>query len=311
MRHARYWLPAVLLLLFSGAGLAARGQVWVVTSGQEPHEAAVRSLRAELLVNAATAPEIRVVDTAGFKAQAGGLDLKTTQLIVTIGAVAAREVNEANPRQPVLYTLLPRQTYQQLTRADPRDSAIYLDQPIGRQLDLLRAALPRATRAGVVAGPTSASLAGELRAMAKARGLQVVSRDIGKPEELLGALNRVLEESDVLLSLPDPMVFNPHTTHHLLLTTYRHGIPVLGLSRAYVEAGALLAVYSTPGQIGQQIAEVLVRLDYRGAATLPAAQPPRYFSVAVNRRVAAALGLAVPDETQLLRKLRANGDQAR
>lgn len=307
MRRSLLWLIALPLALI-GETCLARGQVWVVTgSGQEQHETVVRTLRAELLAHTSVAPEIRVLDTTGYNALSGTLNPKTTSLIVTVGTPAARTVNKANPPVPVLYTLLPRQTYQQLTRAAPRDSAIYLDQPLGRQLDLARAALPRATRVGVLSGPTTAGLLVELRTSAQSRGLQIVARDIGRADELLGALVRVLEESDVLLSLADPLVFNNHTTHHLLLTTYRHGVPVLGLSRSYVEAGALLAVYSTPEHIGRQIADVLLKLGFTGAPALPSAQPPRFFSVSVNRRVAAALGLTLPDEAELLRRLRAGG----
>jgi ABC-type uncharacterized transport system substrate-binding protein len=128
---------------------------------------------------------------------------------------------------------------------------------------------------------------------------------IDSSQALLRALNKVLEDNDVLLSVADPVVFNNQTIHHLLLSTYRHGVPVLGLSRAYVEAGALLAVYSTPEQIGMHISDVLLKLSSTGQWTLPAPQSPRYFSVTVNRRVASALELVLPDEAELLRKLHA------
>jgi ABC-type uncharacterized transport system substrate-binding protein len=199
--------------------------------------------------------------------------------------------------------VIPRQAGVDLARTDVRDSAIYLDQPFRLQLDLIRLALPKRDRLGVVLGPTSAALRDELRAAAKAKGFRLDIEQIDSSQALLPALNKVLEDNDVLLSVADPVVFNNHTIHHLLLSTYRHDVPVLGLSRAYVEAGALLAVYTTPEQIGTHITDVLLKLASTGQWTLPAPQPPRYFSVTVNRRVASALNLVLPDDAELLRKL--------
>ena len=113
----------------------------------------------------------------------------------------------------------------------------------------------------------------------------------------------LLENSDVLLSLPDPLVFNSGTIHHLLVATYHQKIPVIGFSRAFVEAGALLAVYSTPAQTGRQAAEIVQQVLRTPVRALPPPQYPKYFAIAVNRRVAASLGLEVPDEQTLLNRL--------
>jgi ABC-type uncharacterized transport system substrate-binding protein len=300
----------ICLLLAVPAGAAARGQVLVVTGGEHAaHATVVEALRAGLALHPQTAPEIEVVDIAGFKARIGSPGTKTVNLIVTVGTQAARAASEAGPRAPILHTVIPRQTFASLARANQRDTAIYLDQPFRRQLDLIRIALPKRNRLGVVLGPTSSALRDELRTAARAKGFHLDIEQIESSAMLLSALNKVLEDNEVLLSVADPEVFNNQTVHHLLLSTYRHGVPVLGLSRAYVEAGALLAVYTTPEQIGQHIADVLLKLaPGNGQWALPAPQPPRYFSVSVNRRVAAALDLVLPDESELLRKLLAAGN---
>jgi ABC-type uncharacterized transport system substrate-binding protein len=298
-----------LVLVMHGTQAFAREQVLVVAGNEHAaHAAVVAALRAGMESQPQTSPEIRVVDTDGFRAWFDSSSNGTVRLIVTVGTMAARAVKTAGPRTPILHTVIPRQVYGQLARTGTRDSAIYLDQPFRLQLDLIRLALPRRDRLGVVLGPTSGALRDELRAAAKAKGFLLDIEQIESSQGLLSAINNVLEDNDVLLSVADPEVFNNHTIHHLLLSTYRHGVPVLGLSRAYVEAGALLAVYTTPEQIGTHIADVLLKLASTGQWTLPAPQPPRYFSVAVNRRVASALNLKLPDEAELLRKLQATNN---
>jgi len=105
------------------------------------------------------------------------------------------------------------------------------------------------------------------------------------------------------LTVPEPLAYNSETIHHVLLTSYRYKIPVMGLSKAYVDAGALLAVYSTPEQIGQQVAQLLSSLPSAKAVSLPAPSYPRYFMVSVNRRVAASLDLHLDSENALQQKL--------
>jgi ABC-type uncharacterized transport system substrate-binding protein len=104
-----------------------------------------------------------------------------------------------------------------------------------------------------------------------------------------------------LLALPDPVVFNSQTAANILTAAYRRQVPLTGFSPAYVKAGALLALYSTPAQVGTRGGELL-RQAMTGRPLLPP-QSPREFVVAVNQNVARSLGLAL-DESQLGEQLR-------
>ncbi|MDO9189477.1 MAG: ABC transporter substrate binding protein, partial [Sulfurimicrobium sp.] len=114
----------------------------------------------------------------------------------------------------------------------------------------------------------------------------------------------VLADSDVLLAVPDPLVFNKGTVQSLLLTTYRYQDPVIGFSHAYVKAGALASVHTMPEQVGRQAADVILRTLGSRPAWLPPPENPKYFSVSVNYQVARSLGLSIGDETVLLQKLK-------
>lgn len=227
-------------------------------------------------------------------------------MIVTVGAQAARQVARIDPKAPILHTLLPRQAYLELERSEDRvrrRTAIYLDQPLRRQLNLIGIALPEHSRVAVILSPATAALEPELATAARDRDLRLQIRRMPGSQDLISLLHEVLEESDVLLSLPDWQIFNSGTIHHLLVATYHQKIPVVGFSRAFVEAGAMLAVYSSPAQTGRQAAEIVQQALRTPARSLPPPQYPKYFTVAVNRRVAASLGIDVPDEQALLGRL--------
>lgn len=300
---------ALLSLWTAGAGAAVPRVLVVLSKPDAPYVAVVDSMRKHLPAREAQT-EIAVEKIDQFNAAA--VQAHPPAVIVTVGVEAGRRVAQASPATPILHTLLPRSAALDLLRngrggksGSQRDSAIFLDQPIGRQLDLIRLALPQHTRVAVVLGPATQPLAPELRDAARKRSLKIETATLSRRDEMLSVLDDLLDGADVLLSVADPLVYHSETIHHLLLTTYRYKIPVVGLSKAYVDAGALLAVYSTPENIGRQVSQIIASLPATGVATLPTPGYPRHYTVSVNRRVAASLDLVLEGEDVLLQKLEA------
>jgi len=74
------------------------------------------------------------------------------------------------------------------------------------------------------------------------------------------------------------------------MTSIRDKVPLVAFSPAYVRAGALLAIYSTPTQVGTQAARWV--LDVLAQRTLPEqAMAPDDFEISVNLEVARVLNL--------------------
>lgn len=214
-------------------------------------------------------------------------DFNTEQadLIVTIGVRAADWV-AARTAQPLLAAMIPSN----FPAKRPRNfSAIYLDQPWGRQVSVLRAALPERHRIGVLhsAGHDLSALRTEL----SSRGETLIDRTLRSDESLFSALEEVLSGSEVLLGVPDSVVYTSNTIRNILLTSYRRGIPLIGFSPAYVRAGALYAVFSTPEQLAAQAADIT--LSFAQTRKLPDAQFPALYTIAVNQDVARTLGLTI------------------
>jgi hypothetical protein len=224
--------------------------------------------------------------------------------IVAVGVQAMRTAAAWDNVPPVLNVLVPRVSYEKLvaesgrSRRRPQFSAIYLDQPLARQINLIQQTLPGKHRVSALVGPDSAFLLPRLRAAIARSGLDMASEEVASEPEIIPALSRLLSSGDVLLALPDSVVFTRDTARSVLLTTYRHQKPLIGFSQAYVNAGALAAAFSTPAQIARQTAELLRALP-PGRATLPGPLYPAYFSVAVNRSVARALALDIPSDEVL------------
>lgn len=301
MLRARRLLFCLLLALAGGLPIdALAAQVLLLLS----EESSAFSEATEAIVS-----ELR---SAGHRTQSLSLPLRTDEsaaltgnaLIITLGTRAAQTVSSLAPRSLVLHTLLPRSAFEKLTtRGDDlrRVSAVFIDQPASRQIELLRIALPDWTRAAFVTSRESSELGQRLVASARDKRLRPVLEQLNDESELYPTLQRVLADPAVLVAVPDATLFNNRTISNILLTAYHQRSPVVGFSPAYVKAGALIALYSTPAQIGQQAGEAARAGLASGSLPPPAA--PRHFRVGTNRYVARSLGINLDDAAVLQERL--------
>ena len=229
------------------------------------------------------------------------------RLYVTLGAEAADLLARSTPGAPVLCALLPRSSFEALLsrhgrKVSPQFSALFLDQPPARQLDLIRLAFPAARRVGVLWGAEPSKDRNAWRTQAQLAGMQLVEADVSSDELLFPALKQVLDGTDLLLAVPSPQVYNNNTIQNILLTSFRTHVPMVAFSPAYVRAGALLAVHVTPLQIGVQAAQI-TRSVLEGKALPASGVYSSDFQISVNEHVARSLGLPL-DALDLRQRLR-------
>lgn len=303
-RMLQQWCLLVACLF--GAGVAVAADLVVVSGDRSPgYSEAAQTMASEWSRQGADKSEVQVV----YLADAGSLELaqlNSAKVIVTLGSEALSRVLARESRAPVVAALIPRAGFERVLKEQTRRPAapvvaLYLEQPFARQIELLRLALPDAKKVGVLWGGESGLQAAGVQAGLQARGLELVSGYVGGNNSLFSGLKAVLEDTDVLLAVPDPQVYSGSSISNVLLATYRARVPVVAFSPAYVRAGALLSLHSTPRQIGQQAAVIAKSLFHGG--TPQGSQYPADFTVVLNDHVARSLGLSL-DEQTLTERLR-------
>lgn len=222
-------------------------------------------------------------------------------IAIAVGARAAGILADLRVKPPVLNTFIPRSLYERLPQHDTpgRNSAIYLEQPLSRHLELARLLLPGKTRLGFVYGRQSDYYWAELERQGKTKEFSLVAEMVTRSSDLGPALRRIFSHADFLLVLPDAELFNRTTIPKLMLSSYHSRRPVIAFSATLVKSGALAAVFSSPDNLARHIAEVVLKLQSDGKFVLPPPQYPIYWSVSVNRQVANALGLSVAPDQEL------------
>lgn len=187
----------------------------------------------------------------------------------------------------------------------PQLTLLWNDPSPARQLRLIRQLLPRARRVGLLYSADSRFLVRETRQQAAALGLAVNARywpDTGDSRPL----NRLLDDSDVLLGIDDPALFNSRTIKGVLLASYSRKHPVIGPTAAFIRAGSLSSSYSDQ----QDWLNTLDRLLSLPPSQWPREAYPPDFKVLSNSQVGRSLGIDVGDDRDQALRLqqRENGE---
>lgn len=220
--------------------------------------------------------------------------------LVVAAGFKATEFALANFNSPLLSVMISKAGYETLLeRHSPRYSgkaitAIYLDQPWGRQFNFIQAVLPRHSIIGVLYSPDTNIILPRLP-----QGMSLNAKSVRSSEALFATLEDILNTSDALLVVPDSEIYSSNNVRNILLTSYRHKVPLIGISQAYANAGAIAAIFSTPEQLAGQAGEAIV--SFAKDRRLPEPQYPVLFSIALNQQVARSLGIAL-DAPQAIRE---------
>ena len=223
-------------------------------------------------------------------------------LIETVGSEALRKVLGQPDNPPIIATLLPRQSYEKILaehRRPGRITAIYLDQPPARQAAFVNHLLPGQKRVGMLFSNETRPSAAQYRQAFAGAGLVMDSEDSDTEASLLPALNALLSRVSVLVAVPDSSIYHRNNIKPILITSFRYQRPVIGYSPAFVNAGALAALYTSPAQIARQTTDLIIA----HGTNLPAPSGPSRFAIAINSNVAQSLGLKIPDEANLRRAM--------
>jgi hypothetical protein len=177
-------------------------------------------------------------------------------------------------------------------------SLLWSDPPLSRQLHLIQALLPQVRRVGVLYGTNSEFLLKELHHAAHRLGLEIVAERWDNTSDSR-PLQALLKNSDVLLGLDDPDLYNPKTAKNLLLSSYSRQLALIGPNAGFVKAGSLASTYSDQGDW----LAILDSLLDRPPASWPRTLYPQRFKVLSNPQVARSLGIEQIDPTAVATQL--------
>src|SRR5262249_20807708 len=133
----------------------------------------------------------------------------------------------------------------------------------------------------------------EVQTTARTLGLEVITLEIRRGEDIAPAFEALNGRADALYVLPDPLVNANRLRINILALGARW--PTMHTFREYVEAGGLMSYGANMPDLFRRAAEYVDKI-LRGAkpADLPVEQPTK-FDLIVNLTTARVLGLQIPE----------------
>lgn len=167
----------------------------------------------------------------------------------------------------------------------------------GKYLELLKEAVPSATRFGVFWNPANQVHKPSLKvieAAAKRLNVELQTVPVQHPRELEPAFSALVEKGvQALVVFPDGMLLAEMKT--IIANAAKDRLPAMYGQREYVPAGGLMAYGANLAELNRQLGAPLVDKILKGAspANLPVEQPMK-FELLLNLRTAKSLGLSLP-----------------
>lgn len=239
-------------------------------------------------------PVTTMVTLGGNDADIGraidGLRNDKPDLILALGTRAATEISLREKRTPIVYSMVLKSLSESAGAGEietqPNVTGASLNIPLRVQLQKIKRAFPTAHHIGVISDPAQTkSLVDSVRSMAKAGGMELRVQWVKNENDIPQAVRTLNDSIDVFWMLPDQTVLTPRTSRFIIFELIKAGIPIMGLSSAYVKAGALLALDCNYIDIGRQSGELAVRILAGQPPAELAHTQPRAFTLAVNMKV--------------------------
>ena len=224
-------------------------------------------------------------------------------VILTAGTAGALAVKQATSIIPVVFT----------TVADPVGTGVVgsLSRPegnitglsnqsaeiAGKRVALLGEIVPNLRRLAILANtssPIGVMETSETQLAAQTVGVDTVALAIRRAEEIAPAIEGIKGRADALYIASEALMNTNRFRINSLAQDAR--LPTMHGEKGYVEAGGLMSSGASFTDMYRRAAEYVDKI-LRGAkaADLPVAQPTK-FELAINAKIAKALGLAVTDK---------------
>jgi putative ABC transport system substrate-binding protein len=166
----------------------------------------------------------------------------------------------------------------------------------GKQLELLKEAVPKTTRVAVLWNPANAQnllQLKETRAAASGLGVTLLSFEAKEPNDIDTAFATMKKErAGALTVLPDPMLLGQR--QKIADLAAKHRLPAIYGIPEHMEAGGLMAYAANRLDIFRRAATYVDKI-LKGAkpADLPVEQPTK-FEFIINLKAAKQIGLTIP-----------------
>ena len=252
-RLSRLVLAALLLWLATGALQAQVKPLIVIINDQQalPYQQLIESFKASV---SQARPDILIEEYSEAKTLPSSVK---PSLVLALGSTALSESLQRFSDSTIVVSMI---LNDRAIQGKANVSAVFIESPALQQLEWHTRLLPGARRVGILYDPeNSQDWVDAAKLAAKKLNLEIVAVAVSSIKDMPAALKAIGRQADSILAIPDSTVYSSRTAKAVLLFSFRNRIPFVGLSAAWVKAGALYALDWDYAGVGQQCATMALK----------------------------------------------------
>jgi putative ABC transport system substrate-binding protein len=215
-------------------------------------------------------------------------------LILALGSLATSAAAKATTDIPIIAGLI-------LNVGDIEAGAnltgVGLEFPLEVQFQWLSRLLPGCKKVGVLYNPAqNLKKIESATRIAESMGLKLYAQKVESPSDIPYALESLSNKVDALCGVIDDLVYTPQTSKQILLFSFRHKIPFIGISGEWVKAGAFYALVCDYRDLGTQCGEKALKVLQGAHSSSSPLECPRKVACALNLKTAEYMKIEIKEE---------------
>lgn len=215
-------------------------------------------------------------------------------MFLTVGSLATQVVLAEHGEVPVIAGLTARL---EKFRKKRNLTGVGLEFSLESQFQVMRWILPELATVGVLySSKENQETIDAALSLARKLSVKLVPKPVETPRDIPDALESLVNNIDLLWGITDQVVVSPQTAEPILLFSFRNKIPFAGLSTPWVKAGSFYALERDYDDIGNQCAEIAVRILNKTAPGTIQVVPPRRILFSINLKTARAMNLKLSQQ---------------
>lgn len=238
---------------------------------------------------------IKITELTLAQAQSGNeIERLNPDVIYSLGTDATAWASLQTARIPIVATMMLKAD---IFRKTSNITGVSLGHSFTTQFQWLKKFFPLQKTVAVLFNPSeNAATVQEVMLASQQNGLKLVAIPVGSPKELPFALDRLSQNIDVLLAIPDETAMSVNTAKEVLLASFRNKVPMVGLSDNWVKSGAFYSLSWDYLDLGQQCATLAQKILNGSPVQAIPHEQPRKVTYAVNTKIAEHMNIEIPEE---------------
>ncbi|MDP8260236.1 MAG: ABC transporter substrate-binding protein [Candidatus Gygaella obscura] len=303
---------AMFFLIFAGLVFAQDGKTKIAiikSLNIKPYNVALDGFKATLSKKGFKNIEFKEFDLGGNGKAANKIKIisqiknNNFDLILTVGSGSTVFAKNNFKQIPIVFSMVLNPVASGFIKSMKGNPGLNitgasLDIPIETQFKLLQDNVKSLKRIVVFYSPKETEdVVRRAEKVAKQLGFKFKAVPIATQKDIKRSLKDLISKEDALWGLADSTVYSPQTTQFIILETLRNKIPFMGVSSAFVKAGALIAPSCNYADIGRQSAEIALEIINGNNPSVIPISVPQKIELSVNANTAKRINIVLSKDT--------------